>query len=759
MTVSKVESGSNLKSIGLPLKHVSAMILHPDSLEPTEPGEIGELCLSGLQLAEGYLKRPDLTARSFLNTPSGRIYRTGDLARWPKGHEIECFGRKDNQVKINGYRIELGEIEHAISKTSGVHSCVVAVAELERKRQLVSFCVFSNYEGEPNSSHELLLSPYPSWKLNVLHDSLTTLPHYMLPSIWLPLRSFPLLASGKTNRRLLVELAESLTRPSLATYMVLEEDGNTDFKPVRTTLEKMLQMCWSEVLDIPSESVGASSSFIALGGDSIAAINLVSACRREHLAITVNQILSNTILEQQVKVLKSTTNGVVEDIHYKFDKNFYARLEAASVLRSDIEDIYPCSPGQVEFLIQGHTQKQFWQLTTDRPLPSGFDFDKWLMTTRELTKKNQILRAMYLKSNESDPLSWVQVILKEPVMDFSVAVYKTESEKQNLVAKIRDGFFELGKPYIKYQLLVSAADGSRSLCIKVDHGSYDGTLLRIFDDQFTAMAQGLPIPKPTEFKTFVDWNQRANRTQTLDFWTKLLQGREPCRPLGVRPQASGTLFSVVDDRVNAVASQAGVTASIVFQAAYTLLLGHLESSQDVLYDNLLTGRNADVDNPQLINGTCANFLPYRSRFDDHTTVEELLKETQSLFWNTTEHGTVGLGDIYKAADMERDVYSAKMLFCYQPFDPPPAEQEHMRWVVMALSKVMMTVNYAIMFEVSKTKKGYKLKMQFDGNVMGKETAERVLDEYKIILETMVARRKEAVQVIWERNSMVKGILL
>lgn len=76
----------------------------------------------------------------------------------------------------------------------------------------------------------------------------------------------------------------------------------------------------------------------------------------------------------------------------------------------DVEDIFPCGPGQIEFLTQGHnTAKQYWQLTVCRPVAPDFDLGLWVDTTKELTSRNQILRTTYLKSDSSKPLSWMQV--------------------------------------------------------------------------------------------------------------------------------------------------------------------------------------------------------------------------------------------------------------------------------------------------------------------------------------------------------------
>jgi amino acid adenylation domain-containing protein len=107
----------------------------PTKLMPD--GEKGELCISGVQVAKGYLNRPDLTSERFIPCPwdksaGGRMYRTGDIAcRDPVTGRLEYNGRADRQVKVGGVRIELGEIETVTTRLfeGRMEACAVVLVE------------------------------------------------------------------------------------------------------------------------------------------------------------------------------------------------------------------------------------------------------------------------------------------------------------------------------------------------------------------------------------------------------------------------------------------------------------------------------------------------------------------------------------------------------------------------------------------------------------------------------------------------------
>ena len=105
--------------IGLPLHGLSVALVDED-LAQVGPGEPGELCFKGPQVAMGYSNAPEQTAERFITMPwdgAGRWYRTGDLAIRLEGRDVLAhLGRSDDQVKVRGYRVELGEVEFALRR-------------------------------------------------------------------------------------------------------------------------------------------------------------------------------------------------------------------------------------------------------------------------------------------------------------------------------------------------------------------------------------------------------------------------------------------------------------------------------------------------------------------------------------------------------------------------------------------------------------------------------------------------------------------
>lgn len=163
------------------------IIILNENNQPTDPEEIGELCVTGSGLALGYWNAPEQTAQVFGQNPLNklyeeRMYRTGDLAYWAKDGQIMYVGRRDSQIKLRGNRIELGEIEVAAKAIATIENACAVFDE--EHQEIVLFA---------QSGQDLNLR-----KLNLELKKL--IPAYMLPKKLITMGSFPLTPNGKVDR-------------------------------------------------------------------------------------------------------------------------------------------------------------------------------------------------------------------------------------------------------------------------------------------------------------------------------------------------------------------------------------------------------------------------------------------------------------------------------------------------------------------------------------------------------------------------------
>ncbi|MEO1575903.1 MAG: non-ribosomal peptide synthetase, partial [Pseudomonadota bacterium] len=256
-TIGGLDATTETLHIGTPMANVQCYVL--DQNQQLAPdGVIGELYIAGRGLAKGYLNAPELTLEKFSSIDVGgeriRAYRTGDLVRWLSSGNLEFIGRADGQVKINAQRVEPAEVEKQLVALDEVSDAIVVATSLEDDDASILFAYVVS-ENAPDDDARAQRA------LEIRSRLALALPLYMIPTGFLWMNRLPLTLNGKVDR-------QALPRPTQGDLCLQKTRAPSSEAEIKVHRQ------WTAVLG--HEDIGAEDNFYLLGGDSLAAMRLLS---------------------------------------------------------------------------------------------------------------------------------------------------------------------------------------------------------------------------------------------------------------------------------------------------------------------------------------------------------------------------------------------------------------------------------------------------------------------------------------------------
>ena len=250
--------------VGNPTQGIDMCLVTDDGCVLVDEPGVGELCLVN-EYVRGYVKLPELTARAFCPVRAGGpvFFHTGDIFRRDEDGKYYVAGRMDDMIKIDGNRIEPAEIETAIKRCTGL-SEVMAKGFVEKDRAYIAA-----YYLEKEAQQLGLIDS--AGALRIDGDRLASmLPSYMIPTYYVPLSAFPVNANGKLTRK-------ELSPPDL-------DSMRSEYVAPRSETERLL--CEEMARILGTERVGIHDDFLAIGGDSMRSIELITACSDINMSVS-----------------------------------------------------------------------------------------------------------------------------------------------------------------------------------------------------------------------------------------------------------------------------------------------------------------------------------------------------------------------------------------------------------------------------------------------------------------------------------------
>lgn len=404
----------------------AAWIVNPSNADLLVPvGAVGEMLIEGPILGRGYRNDPEKTDANFVWGPKWsidyprhrygrRLYKTGDLVRYNLDGSMDFVQRKDTQIKIRGQRVEAGEIESYITSAhKDVQHVYVTFTKQGRLSSrlvaVVSLQGFGSALAQESSGSLRLLQGEDYERAKELLRTVTEylsskLPRHMVPAVWAVVQgsSVPLTTSGKIDRRQMTAWLEQADEGLVREILALGEEEPVSDDCLSPT-EAALRSIWALVLNLEPQKLNRDRPFFSLGGDSITAMQVVSHCRSQGIALTVKDIFTHQTIAtlaafvsyDAAEDVSSMSKNHTLDLSEQVDKDF-----ALSPVQQMFFDL--CPDGVNHF-----NQSFLVQIPSARKLASPVLRD----ALRQLVSRHSMLRARYTNSQGR----WVQRVTDDVV--------------------------------------------------------------------------------------------------------------------------------------------------------------------------------------------------------------------------------------------------------------------------------------------------------------------------------------------------------
>lgn len=691
--------------IGKPISNMSLYILNKHyQIQPV--GVEGELYIAGIGLARGYLNRKELTDEKFIDNPfipGTKMYQTGDIARYLPDGNIEYLGRTDDQVKIRGNRVEIGEIEtNLISHEEIVDAVVIPVQD-------------------ENGSHELYvyyIANQPISNLELRNYLSKMLPDYMLPSMYVCIDSIPFNASGKVDRKALVQLKD-ITK-------------SRKYVAPRNDVEQRLTQLWADFLNIDAQQIGITDSFFELGGHSLKAVSIISKIYEEFgVQLSLKDIFhSPTIIEQ------------AEILFQNYNREKYAKIEIAKE-----REYYPLTSSQKSLYIleQINEMDTSYNLSEVLLLKGVLNKEKFRESLQRLVDRHESLRTSFSYKNGE----LIQVIHKNKKFEII-----EEKGSYCDIDKLIEQFikpFNLNKAPLFRVKLINLEENEYLLLFDMHHIIADGISLDILIRDFIAFYHDTELPKlEVQYKDYVLWKENLLNTERMHrqemYWKKVFQNKvlqlnlpyDFTRPNRLTVEGK-TISTVLDKQTSStlrsIAARLEKTLYVVLFGVYNVLLSKYTGNTDLVVGTPTAGRrHPDVKN---LVGMFVNTLAIRSYPENEKTFLDYLEELNDSILDAYENQDYPFEELLDELHIERSE-SGNPLFNTM-FDMKVSNHE-ISMDGLRIKKYPFnkgTSKFDLSLETEELDERFIFRFEYNTYLFKNDTIQKVAEDFLKILEILV----------------------
>ena len=701
--------------IGKPISNCKCYCLN-DNLKPYPIGVPGELYVSGPGVSDGYLNKPEITEKRFIDNPFGgkyKLYKTGDLVEYNSDGNIKFIGRNDNQIKLHGFRIELKEIEQVILKNSNILDVLVTKKiDSNNKPILVAYIITSK----------------KNYDTNILRKDLQeVLPQYMVPQI-VKIEKFPLTPNGKID-------VKSLPLPSI---------NNIDkeiIKPRNKTDKQLIQLA-QDTLNI--KDISLLDTIYSLGGDSLSAITLSAKIESYFdVEIDIKKLLSNSTFKELSNYIDENRNCSDEKIHINQAKKM---------------NFYPLSSAQRRIY---YNTKMINEKNTVYNMPGSIlidhivDKNKIKKIFTKLIERHSSLRT-YFEINANDVVQKISTSV-----NFDIPVFKnTSDEVEKIISKFARPFNLEKAPLFRVE--IHFIDNSKTLLlIDSHHIIMDGVSLNILINEFNTLYKNEKLEKlPIEYKDYSMWENSFNSSKKIKeyekYWLNKFEGSDFSElnlPYDFNQSHNATykgskLSKYIGrsyfDKIKEISTKYSVSPYVIFLSAFFILIYKYTGQTDI---NIGTPfANREFNEIQNIIGMFVNNIVLRGKIDKDLSFKDFLLNIRDQTVSDLSNQPYPFDILIKKLPIKKDNIKSPLFdtyFIYQNNEEIHIDINNKKYAISEIYNPISKFN--LTFEIKPST--YSINVEYSVDLFKQETIENLFKHYINLLDNIFDNTEKKISEI------------
>ncbi|KAL9561367.1 hypothetical protein ACKAV7_014722 [Fusarium commune] len=676
ISITEVTEGKDLSIIQPPLTG-RFLVLNPhDSRKLTPKGSIGVLAIdSPAVVPQKFAPDLPLTARRNLTEEQRRQYkRTGHRVRCLDSGQVQFISSVQDEVVVDGVLVDIPEIERQIRRClgQGIDVVVDKVTTRDSLNVLVAFielgeAFFEGLSGFKNLSlpvkeRTFIFKELFMASIKNAEACATLLPKQCIPTVFIPIKAFPISTSLKVNRKKLQRMAAELTYSELCDITNVPNPQEIQHMvPIQKTLpltgpEEEMRAIWARVLSISPSEIESTSSFFSAGGNRFLAADLIVACRRAGIRVSLADIFKRRTLTEVCRASDYTDKRSEEQCRQietlMLRGNWLVQKSLSSHIQypvQDILDITAASSVQIRNLELGMYKTRADIVCLVLNFHGPISHKKLESACNALTKLHQMLRTAFVVDGHQ-VFQVLRGLFKPRFRAYSCPIWQLDSLMEELVKQEQRAEFKPMEPVTAFSYIDAEDQGA--LVIRLSKVQVDDTAIPILLQDLVSLYNGVNdlLSRPSFFE-YMRSITSASYDEGIEYWRTLLEGAKMTQVVSHhKPYGPTSHIQSVRQTVETKSlDYYGVTHDIITKGAWATVLAKITGSNDVVFGEVIQDHDAwltNNHNPISRVSPLTNTIPLRLRFPSQRSAPlSIMQYAQHQHQSSLHHSFFGIREI------------------------------------------------------------------------------------------------------------------